>query len=168
MSNICRNYFLIGTVRAPVFGTLNSAISNFQTWFVRIVMEVIKYYWMQETSNMQCNYNSFIQIINFHGLFRNALRCRKTGACRILVLLRYFTIQARKVTIFFILYFALRLQMYVNIVMCKYTLVQTEQRMGYFASVFMDLCAGNSYNVKHHLWRVIISLDINTHEDSYI
>ena len=24
-----------------------------------------------------CNYNSFIQIINFHGLFRNALRCRK-------------------------------------------------------------------------------------------
>ena len=40
---------------------------------------------------MQCNYNSFIQIINFHGLFRNAPRCRKTGACRILVLLRYFT-----------------------------------------------------------------------------
>ena len=38
---------------------------------------------------MQCNYNSFIQITNFHGLFRNALRCRKTGACRILVLLRY-------------------------------------------------------------------------------
>ena len=38
---------------------------------------------------MQCNYNSFIQIINFHGLFRNALRCRKTGACRILVPLRY-------------------------------------------------------------------------------
>ena len=31
---------------------------------------------------MQCNYNLFIQIINFHGLFRNALRCRKTGACR--------------------------------------------------------------------------------------
>ena len=30
-------------------------------------------------------YNSFIQIINFHGLFRNALRCRKTGACRILL-----------------------------------------------------------------------------------
>ena len=26
---------------------------------------------------MLCNYNSFIQIINFHGLFRNALRCRK-------------------------------------------------------------------------------------------
>ena len=26
---------------------------------------------------MQCNYNSFIQIINFHGLFPNALRCRK-------------------------------------------------------------------------------------------
>ena len=25
---------------------------------------------------MQCNYNSFIRIINFHGLFRNALRCR--------------------------------------------------------------------------------------------
>ena len=41
---------------------------------------------------MQCNYNSFIQIINFHGLFCNALRCRKTGACRILVPLRYFTI----------------------------------------------------------------------------
>ena len=38
---------------------------------------------------MQCNYNSFIQIINFHGLFRSALRCRKTGACRILVPLRY-------------------------------------------------------------------------------
>ena len=38
---------------------------------------------------MQCNYNSFIQIINFHGLFRNALRCRKTGACRILVPLWY-------------------------------------------------------------------------------
>ena len=38
---------------------------------------------------MQCNYNSFIQIINFHGLFRNDLRCRKTGACRILVPLRY-------------------------------------------------------------------------------
>ena len=27
------------TVKAPVFGTLNSAISNFQTWFVRTVME---------------------------------------------------------------------------------------------------------------------------------
>ena len=39
---------------------------------------------------MQCNYNSFIQIINFHGLFRNALSCRKTGACRILVPLQYF------------------------------------------------------------------------------
>ena len=38
---------------------------------------------------MQCNYNSFIEIINFHGLFRNALRCRKSGACRILVPLRY-------------------------------------------------------------------------------
>ena len=38
---------------------------------------------------MQCNYNSFIQIINFHGIFRNALRCRKTGACRVLVPLRY-------------------------------------------------------------------------------
>ena len=38
---------------------------------------------------MQCNYNSFNQIINFCGLFRNALRCRKTGACRILVPLRY-------------------------------------------------------------------------------
>ena len=33
---------------------------------------------------MQCNYNSFIQIINFHGFFRNALRCQNTGACRIL------------------------------------------------------------------------------------
>ena len=73
------------TVRAPVFGTLNSAISNYQTWFVRTVMEVLKCCWMYETSNMQCNYNSFIQIINFHGLFRNALRCRKNGACRILV-----------------------------------------------------------------------------------
>ena len=29
------------TVKAPVFGTLNSAISNFQTWFVRTVMEVL-------------------------------------------------------------------------------------------------------------------------------
>ena len=77
------------TVKAPVFGTLNSAISNFQSWFVRTVMEVLKYCWMQETRNMQCNYNSFIQMINFHGLFRNALRCRKTGACRILVPLRY-------------------------------------------------------------------------------
>ena len=38
---------------------------------------------------MHCNYNSFIQIINFHGLLRNAPRCRKTGACRILVPLRY-------------------------------------------------------------------------------
>ena len=26
---------------------------------------------------MQCNYNSFMPIINFHGLFRNALRCRE-------------------------------------------------------------------------------------------
>ena len=39
---------------------------------------------------MQCNYNSFIQILNFHVFFRNALRCRRTGACRIPVLLRYF------------------------------------------------------------------------------
>ena len=38
---------------------------------------------------MQCNYNSFIQMINFHGLFRNALRCQKIGACRILVPLWY-------------------------------------------------------------------------------
>ena len=38
---------------------------------------------------MHCNYNSFIQIINVHGLLRNAPRCRKTGACRILVPLRY-------------------------------------------------------------------------------
>ena len=38
---------------------------------------------------MQCNYNSYIQIINFRGLFRNALRCRETGACRILVPLWY-------------------------------------------------------------------------------
>ena len=38
---------------------------------------------------MQCNFHSFIQIINLHGIFRNALRCRKTGACRILVPLRY-------------------------------------------------------------------------------
>ena len=42
---------------------------------------------------MQCNYNSFIQIINFHGLFRNALRCEKTGACRKLMPLRY-TVEA--------------------------------------------------------------------------
>ena len=72
---------IVGTVKAPVFGTLNSAISNFQTWFVRTVMEVLCCW-------MQCNYNSFIQIINFHGHFRNASRCRKTGACRILVPLR--------------------------------------------------------------------------------
>ena len=38
---------------------------------------------------MQFNIHSFIQIKNFHGLFRNVLRCRKTGACRILVHLRY-------------------------------------------------------------------------------
>ena len=38
---------------------------------------------------MQCNCNSFIQLINFHGLFRNDLRCQKTGTCRILVPLRY-------------------------------------------------------------------------------
>ena len=37
---------IMSTVRAPVFGTLNSAISNFQTWFVRTVMEVIEYCWM--------------------------------------------------------------------------------------------------------------------------
>ena len=35
-----------GTVKAPVFGTLNGAISNFQTWFVRTVMEVLKHCWM--------------------------------------------------------------------------------------------------------------------------
>ena len=29
---------------------------------------------------MQCHYNSFIQVINCNGLFRNALRCRKIGA----------------------------------------------------------------------------------------
>ena len=52
-------------------------------------MEVLKYRWVQDTSNMQCNYNSFIQLINFHGFFRNALRCWKTGACWILVPLRY-------------------------------------------------------------------------------
>ena len=34
------------TVKAPVFGTLNSAISDFQTQFVRTLMEVLKYYWM--------------------------------------------------------------------------------------------------------------------------
>ena len=34
---------LIGTVKAPIFGTLNSAISNFQTCFVRIVMEVLNF-----------------------------------------------------------------------------------------------------------------------------
>ena len=42
--------------------------------------------------NIQCNYNSFFQIINFRGLFRNALRCRNTGACRILVPLWYMTV----------------------------------------------------------------------------
>ena len=73
MGKIC----LYCTVKAPVFGTLNSAISNIQTWFVRTVMEVLIYCWMLETSNMQCNHNSLIQIINFHGLFRNRLRCRK-------------------------------------------------------------------------------------------
>ena len=83
---------LTPTVKTPVFGTLSSAISNLQTWFVRTVMEVLKYCWMYETSNMQCNYNSFIQIINFHGLFHNALRWQKTGACRILVPLRYFNL----------------------------------------------------------------------------
>ena len=36
----------VSTVKAPVFGTLNSAIGNFQTWFVRTVMEVLKYCWM--------------------------------------------------------------------------------------------------------------------------
>ena len=35
-----------GTVKAPVFGTLNNAISKFQTLFVRTVMEVLKYCWM--------------------------------------------------------------------------------------------------------------------------
>ena len=44
---------------------------------------------------MQCNYNSFIQIINFHGLFQKALRCRKTGACRILVPLWYYWNETR-------------------------------------------------------------------------
>ena len=40
---------------------------------------------------MQCNYNPFIQIINFHGPFRNAPRCRKkwclpnTGALTVLL-----------------------------------------------------------------------------------
>ena len=38
---------------------------------------------------MHYNYDSFIQIINFHGLFHNVRRCRKTGACRILVPLQY-------------------------------------------------------------------------------
>ena len=36
---------------------------------------------------MQFNYNSFIQIINFYGLFRNALSCRKTGALMVLTVL---------------------------------------------------------------------------------
>ena len=36
-----------GTIKArSVFGTLSSAISNFQTSFVRTVMEVLKYCWM--------------------------------------------------------------------------------------------------------------------------
>ena len=47
---------------------------------------------------MQCNHNSFIKIINFLGLFRNSLRCRKTGACRILVPLRYIILSLRKTT----------------------------------------------------------------------
>ena len=34
------------TVKAPVFGNLNSAIGNFQTWFGRTVMELLKYCWM--------------------------------------------------------------------------------------------------------------------------
>ena len=38
--------YFASTVKAPVFSTLNSAISNFQTWFVRTVMEVLKYCWM--------------------------------------------------------------------------------------------------------------------------
>ena len=33
-------------IRAPVFDTLNSAISNLQRWFDRTVMEVLKYWWM--------------------------------------------------------------------------------------------------------------------------
>ena len=37
---------IYSTVKAPVFGTLNSAISNFQTGFVRTVMKVLKYCWM--------------------------------------------------------------------------------------------------------------------------
>ena len=40
------NWQMISTIRAPVFGTLNCTISNFQIWFVRTVMEVLKYYWM--------------------------------------------------------------------------------------------------------------------------
>ena len=39
-----------------------------------------------------------MQIINFHGLFRNALRCRNTGACRILVPLRYYAMEERSST----------------------------------------------------------------------
>ena len=83
------HWWFPSTIKAPVFGALNSAISNFQTWFVRTVMEVLKYCWMKETSNIQCNYNH--SSISFHVLFRNAVRCRKTGACRILVSLRYAT-----------------------------------------------------------------------------
>ena len=45
ITNLCYNKAM-GTVKAPVFGTLNSAISNFQTRFVRTVMEVLKYCWM--------------------------------------------------------------------------------------------------------------------------
>ena len=37
---------IFSTVKAPVIGTLNGSISNFQTWFVRTVMEVLKYCWM--------------------------------------------------------------------------------------------------------------------------
>ena len=51
---------------------------------------------------MQCNYKSFIQLINFHVFFCNALRCRKTGACRILVPLQYFSFVMETLLIIFL------------------------------------------------------------------
>ena len=58
------------TVKAPVFGTLNSAISNFQTWFVRTVMEVSKFAVHVYVETITCSVIiSLIQIINSMGDF---------------------------------------------------------------------------------------------------
>ena len=46
ISNLIQHCIRLSTVKAPVFGTFNSAISNFQTRFVRTVMKVLKYCWM--------------------------------------------------------------------------------------------------------------------------